>query len=477
MMGERARTPQNIHHLMLPRTIRTERLTLRPHRLDDFEAMSRYMADPLFSEYEAGSPPTDPAAAARDWLARAQQLDWRTEPHWGVWCDEELVGGVSLRIDYANRRAEIAYEVARAHRNEGLATEAVRAVIESAFAAEPELHRVTARADRRNQPSIRVLRKLRMRHEGTLREHTAASETLVDEVRFGLLRREFEGSPQAPRGTARGWPRMAIDPIRLFDLRLSDFVHLNTYFVNTFLEDERGNPGLMREFGARLFAALMPLPEVIEHFSQASPAFRAGVQEAQARPLELSPEELRSTQEAILRRCAWNVGMAKSPATWDALPWGHWDPREIHDRVDVRDRVVLDIGAGTGQATLRCAPYAERVFALEPVGVLREYIERRVSAHGFHNVTTLDGILERAPLTDGAVDVAVLTNGSFGWKPDEELREIDRVVSPGGTALMLAPCRPSDVDIVDRIRRAGYEAFDLEMPTMGTFPGFIKRFD
>ena len=198
MMGERARTPKNSQHLMLPRTIRTKRLILRPHRLGDSEAMSRYMADPLFSEY-AASPRTDAATAARDWLARAQQLDWRTEPHWGVWCDEELVGGVSLRIDYANRRAEIAYEVARAHRNEGLATEAVRAVIESAFAAEPELHRVTARADRRNQPSIRVLRKLRMRHEGTLREHTAASETLVDEVRYGLLRREFERSPQAPR--------------------------------------------------------------------------------------------------------------------------------------------------------------------------------------------------------------------------------------------------------------------------------------
>ena len=79
--------------------------------------------------------------------------------------------------------------------------------------------------------------------------------------------------------------------------------------------------------------------------------------------------------------------------------------------------MVLDIGAGTGQATLRCAPYAERVFALEPVAVLREYIERKMSAHGFHNVTTLNGILERVPLADDAVDAAILTNGSFGWKP------------------------------------------------------------
>ena len=269
---------------------------------------------------------------------------------------------------------------------------------------------------------------------------------------------------------------MAINPIRLFDLRLADFVCLNSYFVIALLDEKRGNPRLMRESGDRLCAALMPLPEVIEHFSQASPAFRAGVREAQARPLELSPEELRSTQEAILRRCAGNVGMAKSPATWNALPWGYWDPNEIHDRVDVRDRVVLDIGAGTGQATLRCAPYAERVFALEPVGVLRDYIERKTSAHGFDNVTTLDGLLERVPLEDDAVDVAILSNGSFGWKPDEELREIDRIVSSGGTALMLAPCLPSHLDLLDQIRRAGYEAFDLEMPAIGTFPGFIKRF-
>lgn len=291
-----------------------------------------------------------------------------------------------------------------------------------------------------------------------------------------MLRRESERSTPVSSAPARGWPRMVIDPIRMFDLRLSDLRHLDTYFVNTFLEDERGTPGLLREFGDRLYAALMPLPEVIDHFSKASPTFRAGLRAARAHAPELSPEELRSTQDAILQRCAWNVGMAKSPATWDALTWSHWDPHEIHDRVDVGGRVVLDIGAGTGQATLRCAPYAVRVFALEPVAVLREFIERKLSAHGFHNVTTLNALIERVPLADDAVDAAILTNGSFGWKPDEELREIDRVVRPGGTALMLAPCRPSDTEILDRIRRAGYEAFDLEMPTMGTFPGFIKRF-
>jgi len=92
---------------MLPQTIRTKRLTLRPHRPDDIQAMSRYMADPKFSDDTSASPRTDPEAAAREWLACAQQLDWRTEPHWGIWLDRQLVGGVDLRIEISNRRAEI----------------------------------------------------------------------------------------------------------------------------------------------------------------------------------------------------------------------------------------------------------------------------------------------------------------------------------------------------------------------------------
>ena len=48
---------------------------------------------------------------------------------------------------------------------------------------------------------------------------------------------------------------------------------------------------------------------------------------------------------------------------------------------------------------------------------------------------------------------------------------------PKRSALMLAPAGLGDLDLVDRIRRAGYEAFDVEMPGMGTRQGFIKRFD
>ena len=47
-------------------------------------------------------------------------------------------------------------------------TEAVRAVIDAAFASLPELARMQAGANRRNQASIRVMERLGMIHEGTI---------------------------------------------------------------------------------------------------------------------------------------------------------------------------------------------------------------------------------------------------------------------------------------------------------------------
>ena len=272
------------------------------------------------------------------------------------------------------------------------------------------------------------------------------------------------------------WPRLSIDPIKLFDLRPSDLLCLDDYFVARFLNGAFGHEGLLREMGEELYVGLRDVPEVTAYFAEVSPEFKQGLQEVGDRLAQWSPAAAEAAAQRILRWCAWNVGMAKSPAVWDALPWSYWDPDEIHDRVDINGRTVLDMGAGTGQVTLRCAPYAERVLALEPVATLRRYFERKLAACGFTNVTTVDGVMERMPLTSDTVDVAILSNGSFGWDPDAELREIERVVRSGGTALMLAPCGPTNQALVTKIREAGYEAFEFQLPAMGLSPGFIREF-
>jgi hypothetical protein len=265
------------------------------------------------------------------------------------------------------------------------------------------------------------------------------------------------------------WPSIRFDVFRLFDLRVRDIPLHDPYFVRMLV------PGY-EQLGDDAFVGLLNSPDVVGYLWEVLPDraewLRAGIERVGPQP----PERIREAETKVLEASfPWNLGMTKSPEIWDALPWSYWDPSAIYDRVDLQDKVVLDIGAGTGQVTLRCAPYARLVYALEPVARLRRYIERKMGAAGFTNVRTLDGVLEAVPLPDASVDAAILSNGSFGWNPEKELRELERVTKPGGSILMLGPCNFGDEAILSSIHSAGYEEFEFEVPCAGRKPAFFRR--
>lgn len=270
------------------------------------------------------------------------------------------------------------------------------------------------------------------------------------------------------KATLKKWSRLRFDPVRLFDLHVEDILLQDPYFV-------RASMGRYRGMGDDLFIALRDYAEVVGYLSEACPEDAAWLREGVTGVSARTAGEVRLAKARLLEESMpWNLGMAKCPAAWDALPWSYWDPSAIYDRVDLAGKTVLDVGAGTGQVTLRCAPYAELIYALEPVSRLRRYIERKMGAAGLENVRTLAGVLEAVPLEDGAVDVAVISNGSFGWNPDKELAELDRVTRPSGMILMLAPCNYGCEEIISKIRAAGYEEFEIEIPCDGVKPAFVK---
>ena len=265
------------------------------------------------------------------------------------------------------------------------------------------------------------------------------------------------------------WPRIVFDPIKLFDLRISDLLVQDPYFV-------RLSIAAYAQMGDDFFIGLLNAPEAAAYLSEVLPEKADWLRKGLAGVGRQTDDRIRECEvKVVAASCPWNLGMAKSPETYDALPWSCWDPSAIYDRVDVKGKVVLDIGAGTGQVTLRCAPCAGQVIALEPVARLRAYIERKMNAAGFTNVVTLAGVLEAVPLQDRSVYAAILSNGSFGWNPEEELRELDRITRPGGTILMLGPCNYGDERILSAIRADGYEEFEFEVPCDGAKPGFVRR--
>jgi SAM-dependent methyltransferase len=100
----------------------------------------------------------------------------------------------------------------------------------------------------------------------------------------------------------------------------------------------------------------------------------------------------------------------------------------IVSSLDLRaGRTVLDLAAGTGKLTRLLTPSGANVIAVEPVLEMRRELEQRVPG-----IVVLAGTAERMPLTDRYVD-AVTVGQAFHWfRQDEALREIHRVLRPGG---------------------------------------------
>lgn len=172
----------------------TERLALRELRDGDAQAIASGAGDRRVAKYLIQVPSPYPVALARRWLAARREwwdigrgvtlaVTRRDEP-------DRLLGTVSLRRYARDRRAELGYWLAVPAWGQGIATEAVRAVVDFGF-RELVLARIYAQVFAGNTPSMRVLEKTGMTHEGVKRQHVRKGHRLHDVVLYGLLRAEW----------------------------------------------------------------------------------------------------------------------------------------------------------------------------------------------------------------------------------------------------------------------------------------------
>jgi hypothetical protein len=134
-----------------------------------------------------------------------------------------------------------------------------------------------------------------------------------------------------------------------------------------------------------------------------------------------------------------------APEIYDALPVHDWDFGSVTDAVDLDGKIVIDAGAGSGKVAFGAVSWARYVFAVEPVARLREFMRDKAAASGITNLFVLDGTLDAIPLPTDTGDV-LLTCRAIGWRLEEELVEIERVVRAGGVALHLGFPHPSSLD-------------------------------
>jgi SAM-dependent methyltransferase len=92
---------------------------------------------------------------------------------------------------------------------------------------------------------------------------------------------------------------------------------------------------------------------------------------------------------------------------------------------------VADLGAGTGISSRLLAAHGAHVLAIEPNQAMRE---KAASSPG---VTYVDGTGAKTTLGDASVDAVVAFQAFHWFANDDALREIRRIVRPGGTASLV----------------------------------------
>jgi RimJ/RimL family protein N-acetyltransferase len=181
--------------LRLTEPWRTERLVLRPFAEGDLDALYDMQSRPDVARYLYWSPRSrDETAQSLEEKMMRRSIE--AEGDILILAVTRLAGGPvigDLMVCYtsaAHQQAEIGYLFHPDAQGQGLATEAMRLVVERAF-AELRLHRVYGRIDARNTASARVLERLGMRHEAHLVENEWVKGEWTDEVVYGVLADEW----------------------------------------------------------------------------------------------------------------------------------------------------------------------------------------------------------------------------------------------------------------------------------------------
>ena len=96
--------------------LRTERLLLRPFRLEDVDDVYAYARDPEWGRALL-LPVPEPYVRrnAEEFVARTLLASWSTDPHFAIVLDTTVIGGINLTVDKPHEIAGLGYAIAKPH--------------------------------------------------------------------------------------------------------------------------------------------------------------------------------------------------------------------------------------------------------------------------------------------------------------------------------------------------------------------------
>lgn len=167
-------------------------LTLRPLRLTDTARIHEWTSQPEPCRFQAWGPNSE--AETHAFVSGAVEA-WQERPQhrwiWSVVDSDGLVDGIGEVKQHNQGRAEISYAVHLDYWGQGVGTAIGHLLTGWIFEQLSTVERVEATCDPRNIGSEKVLRRVGMTYEGTLRHVIEIHDGWRDSKVFSILRQEW----------------------------------------------------------------------------------------------------------------------------------------------------------------------------------------------------------------------------------------------------------------------------------------------
>lgn len=170
----------------------TDRLLLRPILLTDAQNLFELVTDEKVLEYLAGIPKYTGVEMAVDYISGKLEKKYHSKDFydWAVVLkgENKMIGRISVyKQDDERRMTDLVWYLNADYRNKGYITEAVKAVINHLFAIGFE--RIEAFVDVENKASTKVMEKVGMQYEGTLRKYDVRrDDSLYDAEMWSIIK-------------------------------------------------------------------------------------------------------------------------------------------------------------------------------------------------------------------------------------------------------------------------------------------------
>lgn len=182
--------------------LETERLILRQFKIEDYvEMYNNWACEDAVTKFLTWQTHTNQdvtKSVLADWIPKYENKDFY---NWAIELKEEnrLIGNISVvSLREETLSAILGYCIGSKWWGKEIMPEAGKAVLKYLF-EEVGFNRIAANHDKNNLKSGRVMQKIGMTYEGTLRSAGFCNQGIIDDVRYSILKSEWDLNRQVQR--------------------------------------------------------------------------------------------------------------------------------------------------------------------------------------------------------------------------------------------------------------------------------------